>query len=134
MGFPTHGMQLIRVIDLEGAPIKVLPKQVGKLVNLRHLGLRNTKIKSVPSSVRKLSRLQSLDVRASGIEKMNSASWQIEALRELLVLPTVELNGIHPGSLKVLETPMAGDWMNNCLSRLANLHTLLLASVHRAPL
>ena len=127
MDFPTHGMQLIRVIDLEGAPIEVLPKQVGKLANLRYLGLRKTKIKSLRSSVHKLSRLQTLDVRNTLVICMSSSVWKIKALRHLLVSRVVGLSGIQPGNLRnlqVLASVGAGDWMNNCLSKLTTLQTL----------
>ena len=132
MDFPTHGMRLIRVIDLEGALIEMLPEQVGELANLRYLGLRKTKIKSLPSSVHKLSRLQTLDVRGTLIERMSSSVWKIKALRHLLVSKRVELTGIQPGNLgnlHVLASVAAGDWMNNCLSKLTTLQTLQLEDV-----
>ena len=127
--FPTCVWPLIRVIDLEGAPIKVVSEEVGELANLRYLGLRNTGIKSLPTSVRKLSRLQSLDVRDNPIWKMNSVVWKIEALRHILVPLHMDMDGIQQGSLRnlqVLEQAHAGDWMRGCLSRLTNLRKLRL--------
>ena len=132
MDFPAHGMRLIRVIDLEGALIEVLPEQVGELANLRYLGLKKTKIKSLPSSVHKLSRLQTLDVRQTPIKCMSSSVWKIKALRHLLVSKRVDLSGIQPGNLgnlQVLASVGAGDWMNNCLSNLTTLQTLQLEEV-----
>ena len=127
--FPTCVWPLIRVIDLEGAPIKVVSEEVGELANLRYLGLRDTGIKSLPTSVQKLSRLQSLDVRDNPIWKMNSVVWKIEALRHILVPLHMDMDGIQQGSLRnlqVLEQAHAGDWMRGCLSRLTNLRKLRL--------
>ena len=135
MGFPTSGIQLIRVMDLEGAPIELVPEQVGDLANLRYLGLMKTMIKSLPKSIQKLSRLQSLDIRGTRMTKMNDVVWKIEALRQVLVSPSVELCRIQKGNLRnlqVLEEAKAGDWMNNCLSKLTNLQTLRLASIQDA--
>ena len=133
IGFPANVMQLIRVIDLEGAIVTELPKQVGELANLRYLGLRRTWIKSLPTSIQNLSRLQSLDVRDTKMEKMNSVVWKIKTLRQVLVDQNVDLNGIQQGilrNLRVLEDARAGDWMNGCLSRLTNLQKLLLLGIH----
>ena len=130
--FPTCDMQLIRVIDLEGAPIEVVPKQVKELANLRYLGLRRTLIKSLPSSVQELSRLQTLDVRDTYMKKMNSGVWKIEALRHILFPLDMDMNGIQEGSLRnlqVLEYAKVGAWMSDCLSRLRNLQTLRLGDI-----
>ena len=70
------------MIDLEGAPIKVLSKQVGDLNKLRYSGLRNTKIKILPKSSKNLSRLHVLDIRGTLVENINSGVWQIEALHQ----------------------------------------------------
>ena len=132
LGFPACDMQLIRVIDLEGAPIEVVPKQVKELANLRYLGLRRTLIKSLPSSVQELSRLQTLDVRDTYMENMNSGVWKIEALRHILFPLDMDMNGIQEGSLRnlqVLEYAKVGAWMSNCLSRLRSLQTLRLGDI-----
>ncbi|CAA6670775.1 unnamed protein product [Spirodela intermedia] len=60
--FPALDLKLLRVIDLEDAPLAVLPEEVGDLIHLRFLGMRGTRIRSLPSSVGKLPHLQCLDV------------------------------------------------------------------------
>ncbi|CAA7407856.1 unnamed protein product [Spirodela intermedia] len=45
ISFPIPELKLLRVIDLEGASLAVLPEQVGDLIHLRFLGLRGTNIR-----------------------------------------------------------------------------------------
>ena len=139
MNFCTRKLKLIRVIDLEGAPIVEVPSQIGELVNLRYLGLRNTSIKSLPYSIGKLCHLQTLDVRETLVDKLSSAVWKIKTLRHVLIPKGMEMRGIHRGSLnnlQVLEEALAGEWVISCLPKLANLRTLRLTSIksthHRA--
>ena len=84
MNLFVGGLKLIRVIDLEGATnLKVLPNEIGGLVNLRYLGLRGTSIEWLPKTIKNLSRLQFLDVRETPIKEMTSAVWNIETLRQV---------------------------------------------------
>ena len=53
MNLSVGGLKLIRVIDLQGARIlRVLPKEIGGLVNLRYLGLEGTGIYSLPKTIK----------------------------------------------------------------------------------
>ena len=125
-------LKLIRVIDLEGAPIQVVPNQIGDLVNLRYLGFRNTWIKSLPNSIEKLTRLQTLDIRQTLIEQLNSTVWRIKTLRHVLIPPSLKPCGVHLGSLtklQVLEEAMASDWIFWGLPKLVSLRTLRLTSI-----
>ena len=124
-------LKLIKVIDFEGAPILVVPNQIGNLVNLRYLGFRNTWIKSLPNSIEKLSRLQTLDIRQTLIERLNTM-WRIKTLRHVLIPPGLELCKVHLGSLtklQVLEEAVAGDWIFGSLPKMVSLRTLRLTSV-----
>ena len=126
------GIQLIKVIDLEGAPIEVLPEQLGDLTNLRYLGLRNTKITVLPKSSKNLSRLQVLDIRGTSVENIDSGVWKIEALRGVLLPPQVELYKIDQGSLsnmRVLKEAKAGEWILKAFAKLSNLLTLKLVDI-----
>ena len=125
-------LKLIRVIDLEGAPIQVVPDQIGDLVNLWYLGFRNTWIKSLPNSIEKLIRLQTLDIRQTLIEQLNSTVWRIKTLRHVLIPPSLKLCGVHLGSLtnlQVLEEAVASDWIFWGLPKLVSLRALRLTSI-----
>ncbi|CAA6670809.1 unnamed protein product [Spirodela intermedia] len=131
MGFPLNGLKMIRVIDLEGGPIELLPKQVGDLIHLRYLGLKKTRIKSLPRSVVKLSHLQVLDIKGTRIAQIPGGVWTIKALRHVIIPDAVEPQRI-PGSLsslQVLETAKAGDWINSHLHSLTNLQTLRITGI-----
>ena len=121
MSFCTRRLKLIRVIDLEGAPIVEVPSQIGELVHLRYLGLKNTSIKSLPDSIGKLSRLLTLDIKQTLVERLSSTVWKIETLRHVLIPKGMELHGIDQGSLRnlrVLEEAVACDWVFSCFVKL----------------
>ena len=122
------GLKLIRVIDLQGAQsLRVLPDEIGLLVNLRYLGLAFTSIMRIPETIKNLSRLQFLDVRQTPIKEMTSAVWEIETLRQVF-LPT---NASIPymgqcrwRSLQVLCGANAEDLMNESLHQMKEIKTL----------
>ncbi|CAA7407857.1 unnamed protein product [Spirodela intermedia] len=136
--FPTGALKLLRVIDLEEAPLAVLPKQVGDLIHLRFLGLRGTRLRSLPSSVGKLRHLQSLDVLGTSIKTMPRAVWKIDALRHVHVPDELEPEMVEAGlrNLQVLMFVRAGSWIDSCLGTLTSLRELGLTGIqgchHRA--
>ncbi|KAK7836414.1 disease resistance protein rpm1 [Quercus suber] len=64
------GSKLLRVLDLEDAPIDELPDEVFKLFNLRYLNLRRTLLKKLPNSIGRLLNLQTLDIFGTQIETL----------------------------------------------------------------
>ena len=58
------------VLDLENVFRPKLPKAIGKLTQLRYLGLRSTFLETVPSSISKLQNLQTLDVKHTSIKTL----------------------------------------------------------------
>ena len=122
------GMKLIRVIDLQGARcLRVLPEEIGGLVNLRYLGLRDTGINWLPETTKNLSRLQFLDVRETNIINMISAVWEIETLRQVffpfepLVPNSVQCRW---RSLQVLHGADSGNWMDDTLHKVKDIKSL----------
>nr|XP_010921526.1 disease resistance RPP8-like protein 3 [Elaeis guineensis] len=79
------GLNLLRVLDLEGARNLELPKQIGNMIHLRYLGLRGTGLKRLPSSVGHLLNLQTLDVRGTEIYCLPISFWKIQTLRHLYI-------------------------------------------------
>ena len=130
MNISVGGLKLIRVIDLQGeGKLKVLPKEIGDLVNLRYLGLEGTGIDSLPETIKNLSRLRFLNVRHTEIKKMTSAVWEIETLRQVF-FPYLALapNRVQCRwrSLQVLRWASGGypDWMYDTLHKVKDIKTL----------
>ncbi|KAM5573632.1 disease resistance protein RPM1-like [Rosa sericea] len=82
--FPT-GLQLLTVLDLQGAHLQVFPKEVVKLVFLKYLSLRNSKVKQIPSSIKKLRNLETLDLKHSHVVELPAEILNLKQLRHLLV-------------------------------------------------
>ncbi|XP_073107013.1 putative disease resistance RPP13-like protein 3 isoform X2 [Elaeis guineensis] len=96
------GLYLLRVLDLEGARgLKKLPKQIGKMIHLRYLGLKNTGLKRLPSSIGRLLNLQTLDVRKTDIYWLPKSFWKIRTLRHVYI-----------NSYIFASTPIIGDQKN----------------------
>ncbi|XP_058114404.1 disease resistance protein RPM1-like [Magnolia sinica] len=75
--------KLLRVLDLEGTKIKILPNEVGSLMHLRYLSLRRTQIEELPVSLQRLHNLQTLDVRDSHLKGLPTGIEMLTKLRHL---------------------------------------------------
>ncbi|KAK9133129.1 hypothetical protein Scep_012657 [Stephania cephalantha] len=75
---------LLKVLDLQNAPIECFPLEVSNLCHLRFLSLRNTKIRVLPSSIQKLKNLIMLDVVNTNIFKLPIEILKLKKLRHLL--------------------------------------------------
>uniref|UniRef100_A0A1D1YVM1 Putative disease resistance RPP8-like protein 2 n=1 Tax=Anthurium amnicola TaxID=1678845 RepID=A0A1D1YVM1_9ARAE len=131
LDLPASVLKLLRVLDLEGAPIQRLPEEIGDAIHLRYLGLKHTQITCLPASIGKLCRLQTLDVIDTGITKVPNSTWRIKALRHIYVPTAVEPHMVH-GSLSelhVLDQPRAGTWIENNLGNLTKLQKLVIANI-----
>ncbi|PRQ19021.1 putative P-loop containing nucleoside triphosphate hydrolase, leucine-rich repeat domain, L [Rosa chinensis] len=82
--FPT-GVQLLTVLDLQGAHLDMFPRVVVKLLLLRYLSLRHTKVKQIPGSIKKLQYLETLDLKHSQVVELPSEILNLKRLRHLLV-------------------------------------------------
>ena len=79
------GSKMLRVLDLEDAPIDELPNEVFKLFNLRYLNLRGTLLKKLPNSIGRLFYLQTLDLRDTQIEALPHGIGKLQNLRYLIM-------------------------------------------------
>ncbi|GMY33186.1 disease resistance protein RPM1-like [Fagus crenata] len=75
--------RLLRVLDLENAPLQHFPEKVVDLTLQRYLSLRNTKIKSVPNSIKKLQNLMTFDLRQTLVSELPKT---INELHKLIYL------------------------------------------------
>ncbi|KAL5547842.1 hypothetical protein UlMin_003073 [Ulmus minor] len=76
--------KLMEVLDFDGVPLNILPKEVGDLFQLKYLSLRYTKVKILPKSIKNLPKLQSLDIRHTLIQELPAEINELRNLRHLL--------------------------------------------------
>ncbi|XP_059631963.1 disease resistance protein RPM1-like [Cornus florida] len=79
------GLRLLKVLDLEDAPIVKLPDELVHLFNLRYLNLKRTKVKELPKSIGRLHNLQTLDISQTNIEVLPTGITKLQNLRHLLM-------------------------------------------------
>ncbi|KAK9937661.1 hypothetical protein M0R45_014436 [Rubus argutus] len=77
--------KFLKVLDLQGAPLKKFPKGIVGLILLRYLSLKSTKIKSVPSSIKNLGFLETLDLKNTLVTHLPKEICKLTNLRHLLV-------------------------------------------------
>ncbi|CAA7409562.1 unnamed protein product [Spirodela intermedia] len=131
-------LKLLRVIDIEGAPIDMVPKEIGGMVRLTYLGLRNTRLASLPSSIENLGRLQTLDIRVVFEITLPQGVWRIRTLRHLQA-HRAQPQASSCGTLTELQTlqyAVAGEWVQAGLRKLSSLRKLTIVGVsaHVKPL
>ncbi|PRQ19027.1 putative P-loop containing nucleoside triphosphate hydrolase, leucine-rich repeat domain, L [Rosa chinensis] len=81
--FPT-GVQLLTVLDLQGAHLDMFPGEVVKLLLLKYLSLRHTKVKQIQGSIKKLQNLETLDLKHSQVVELPYEILNLKRLRHLL--------------------------------------------------
>ncbi|XP_068305451.1 disease resistance protein RPM1-like [Pyrus communis] len=79
------GFKLLRVLDLENAPIDRFPDELVFLFNLRYLNLKGTLIEELPESIGRLRNLQTLNIRDSKIKALPKAIYKLLNLRHLIM-------------------------------------------------
>ncbi|OMO69875.1 Disease resistance protein [Corchorus capsularis] len=143
----ASGFKLLRVLDLEDAPILELPRELVNLFNLRYLNLTRTKVKELPKSIGKLSNLQSLIAKETQIKELPPGIVKLKNLRHLVAyyynfnsIMEFEIgSGIRVpsdicslGSLQVLSVVEARGNLTKQLSRMTQLKLLQITKVKEA--
>nr|XP_019703738.2 LOW QUALITY PROTEIN: putative disease resistance RPP13-like protein 3 [Elaeis guineensis] len=128
-----HNLQLLRVIDLEGAPLRELPEEIKSLIHLRYLGLRSTMVSEIPPCIGDLYYLQTLDVSWTDVHSLPDAFWKIRSLRHVF------FSRKHPipiprkicaaKKLQTLKGVRGGLWIEEQLPQLTNLQKLEIQEV-----
>ncbi|OAY40597.1 putative disease resistance protein At1g50180 [Manihot esculenta] len=128
--------KLLRVLDLQGAIVSILPKATGELIHLRHLGLKNTGLKRFSFPINNLSKLQTLDIRATKLSRMPKELWKMQSLRRLY-FHRIAITGRFPDhvsatNLRTLSTVSiyGNNWVPNFLGKLTNLRKLGIEGYH----
>ncbi|XP_044496602.1 putative disease resistance protein RGA3 [Mangifera indica] len=76
----------LRTLDLSDCSIKIIPRNINKLMHLRYLNLsHNKKLEELPETVCELYNLQTLDLRnCSGLQKLPNKIGNLVNLRHLM--------------------------------------------------
>ncbi|THG08777.1 disease resistance protein RPM1-like [Camellia sinensis] len=77
--------RLLKVLDLQGAPLESLPNEIFELYLLRYLSLRKTRVKKIPSSIGRLVNLETLDLKHASVTELPVEILKLQKLRHLLV-------------------------------------------------
>ncbi|EEF36876.1 disease resistance protein RPM1 [Ricinus communis] len=76
--------KLLRVLDLEDAPIEKLPNRIVTLFNMRYLNLKKTRVKELPKSIGRLHNLETLNIDDTNVEALPNGIVKLQNLRYLL--------------------------------------------------
>ncbi|KAM1377165.1 hypothetical protein ACFX2F_038810 [Malus domestica] len=79
------GFKLLRVLDVQDAPIDRFPDELVYLSNLRYLNLKRTLIDELPESIGRLRNLQTLNICHSKIKALPKAISKLVNLRHLIM-------------------------------------------------
>ncbi|KAK9928139.1 hypothetical protein M0R45_025288 [Rubus argutus] len=77
----SNGFRLLRVLDLETAPIKTFPKEIMDLFYLSYLSLRKTRVKVIPRSIGNLQNLETLDLKKTHVSELPVEILKLQKLR-----------------------------------------------------
>lgn len=80
-----NGCRLLKVLDLQDAPLELFPAEIVNLYHLKYLSLKNTKVKNIPGSIKKLQNLETLDLKHSHVTELPVEILELHRLRHLLV-------------------------------------------------
>ncbi|XP_071929170.1 disease resistance protein RPM1-like [Coffea arabica] len=75
--------KLLKVLDLYGAKLDSIPKQVFKLFHLRYLSLNGTGVKIIPKSIGKLQNLEVIDLTRTNVTELTVEILNLRKLRSL---------------------------------------------------
>ncbi|XP_010256251.1 PREDICTED: putative disease resistance protein At1g50180 [Nelumbo nucifera] len=125
----------LQILDLEGVFVTRLPKEIGRLRQLKYLGLRNTNIEKIPSSIGNLQRLETLDLFHRSLPTLivPNVIWRMKQLR-YICLPErqnqdLQLRIDTLTGLQALLNVSVSRWMEEDLGHLANLTNLRKLSI-----
>lgn len=134
---------IITVLDLQGSTLQKLPASIGRLFNLRYLGLRKTKIQYLPNSMGRLHNMQTLDLESSNRIILPDWNGGLARLRHLLARHFIDegnrgkilMGMIVPSlermtELQTLETVEAGEKFVNSVDKLTQLRSLRVSNVN----
>ncbi|KAF7150901.1 hypothetical protein RHSIM_Rhsim02G0079100 [Rhododendron simsii] len=133
LGTLAGNFKLVKVLDLQDAPLDQLHEEVGNLLHLRYLSVKRTKVKIIPKSIGNLHNLQTLNLKYSQVSVL-----QIGILSRLRKLRHLIGNGVkiqggigHLEELQTLKRIMANDDLIKELENLRQLRKLSIKDVKK---
>ncbi|KAL3825331.1 hypothetical protein ACJIZ3_021360 [Penstemon smallii] len=81
----ANGDRLLKVLELERAPINAIPSEVFKCYLLKHLNLSHTSIEYIPNSIENLKNLESLNLSETNVTELPIKILKLCKLRHLFV-------------------------------------------------
>ncbi|KAL3825342.1 hypothetical protein ACJIZ3_021371 [Penstemon smallii] len=79
----TNGGMLLKVLELERAPINTIPSKVFKCYLLKHLNLSNTAVRHIPKSIKNLQNLECLNLSETYVTELPIEILKLRKLRHL---------------------------------------------------
>lgn len=89
--FSSHVVQILsscrvlKVLELRGTSLEIVPEEIFQLLHLRYLSLRSTKVKVLPRSIKKLRMLEILDLKYTYVTELPVEILKLQHLRHLIV-------------------------------------------------
>ncbi|XP_073142667.1 disease resistance protein RPM1-like isoform X2 [Henckelia pumila] len=77
--------KLLKVLNLDEAPMETIPKEVFKLYHLKYLCLSRTNVKGIPKAIGNLQNLETLDLEQSEVIELPIEILKLRRLRHLLI-------------------------------------------------
>ncbi|CDP21483.1 unnamed protein product [Coffea canephora] len=121
--------KLLKVLDLRGAKLDSIPKQVFKLFHLRYLNLARTGVKIIPKSIGKLQNLEVINLMRTNVTELPVEILNLRKLRCLCLVREVgkltQLRGLAITKLRRED----GQELLSSLLRLTNLRELVISCI-----
>ncbi|KAH6837303.1 hypothetical protein C2S53_003090 [Perilla frutescens var. hirtella] len=99
----NHFEQL-KILDMEGFGLKILPETVGELTELIYLELRNNCIQELPRSLGRLRKLEVFDIALNFMVAVPDIIWEMESLQHLYMSNIICQKPLKIDALRNLQT------------------------------
>ncbi|XP_021732164.1 disease resistance protein RPM1-like [Chenopodium quinoa] len=96
---------LLKVFDLQAAPVEELPTEIGELFLLQYLSLRSTKVKRIPKTIGKLINLLTLDLKKCPVCELPVEVGNLRRLRHLIVYQNTWHNTLKVWEIRAVRVP-----------------------------
>ncbi|KAH6788442.1 hypothetical protein C2S51_003448 [Perilla frutescens var. frutescens] len=96
--------ELLKILDIEGFGLKILPETVGELTKLIYLGLRNNCIQELPRSLGRLKKLEVLDIALNFMVAVPDIIWEMDSLQHLYMSDIICQKPLKIDALRNLRT------------------------------
>ncbi|PIN23808.1 Apoptotic ATPase [Handroanthus impetiginosus] len=89
--------RMLKVLELRGTPIDVIPNEVFKLYHLKYLGLSDTQVTIIPKSIGNLGKLETLDLKQCQITELPIEILKLQRLQNLLLYSYLHVHNFFEG-------------------------------------